>query len=592
MAFIVPLVPPKGSVSTLTRYHVRRDVSSSRTRTVVMATESEEQRRPRRVRRREHGMNVVTRAQKLVRHGEQNRAANLLRSYLCKQPNNARAWLALAKMERNDDDAFATFSEATMNCPESTHLLHAWAVRCGRAGHLQEARKLFRSCLHLSPNDALVWQAYALLEERAGDVELARSLFTFGVGRVPKCADLWSAWGALERRQKQHKIAIKYLTAANSINPKHIKSLQMLGLSLEAIGKNTSAKSYFEAALNVDPQSVPTLQAYALFTARQGDIERARELFAEAARLDPRHAPVFHAWATMERNIGDTERARELFDAGVRGRPYSVPILRGWADMELELGHIDSGPEWQLNGDGSTRTRRSLGENLHMLRMLLERRSNEDVATVMKWLDRRANEDRNLYDRISERGTSDSRLIKDWLKRRSEEDVEAFKEWMTARYERDRQIGTFILNLDIPPLQQSTSNEIAEPMMAQSAPREWYMLKEMPTETLRATDESIYYGGKARARDYAEGMYLLSMIANNFADRSAIVFILGSLSLMLVAMSVELENTGYTPAGEKAQETVQQQDVEERSGVDAYLYENAPDDMINTAGGTLKKIRK
>ncbi len=574
MGFVAPFVAPRRAHAAPRRC----------ARHAAMAAHApDEGRRPRRERRREHGMRTVTHAQRLARRGERQKALAMLRGHLTRHPNNAHAWLALGRMERDDEDAFAAFSEGALHCPDSAHLLHAWAVRCSRMGMNPEARKLFRSCIRLSPNDALAWQAYALLEERAGDVELARALFAYGARRSPGSSHLWSAWGALERRQNQHKTAIRYLTAANSIDPKHIKSLQMWALSAEELGKHSAAIQLFERALAVNPTSVPTLQAYALFKARRGDIDKARKLFSEAAEVDPRHAPVWHAWATMERNMGDTERARELFDTGVQARPYSEPMLRGWAEMELELGHIDSGPEWQVYG---TETKRSLGENLRMLRKLLERRSNDDVAMVMQWLNKRANEDRNLYDRFAERGSSDSRLVKDWIERRSAEDVEAFKAWVTARYERDRQIGTFILNLDIPPL------PVREPAVEKvnPVPREWYMLAEVPAETLQAGDEAIYYNGSAR--DYAEGVYFLGMIANNFADRAALVFLLGSVSLLLLGVSVRLEMLGYTPAGDKALESVELDEMQPRSGVDAYLYENVTDEMLSTAGGTLYKVKK
>lgn len=545
--------------------------------------ESRPRRRTRR-RGRVHGMGVVARAQQLYSRGQTRQARSMLRSHLTAMPSDARAWLALARMERDHATAMSVFAEGAEHCPTSAHLLHAWAVRVGRAEDFEQSRQLFKNCLEVAPMDGVTWQAYAIMEESAGDLPTARHLFAEGVKRAPECEHLWSAWGALERRQGRHDVAVGYLERAARIAPDHSNTLQMWALSLEQLGDADGAMDLFARALSAHPRSVPTLQAYALFHARRKEIPRARELFERASQADPTHAPVWHAWATMERRERNFARARALFDTGVRADPYSAPMLRAWAEMELELGHIDTSSEWRVAGQ---RTRRRhltrLGENLHMLRLLIERRSDDDVSTVMGWLHDRAEYDRGLYERLAERGEADVRGLQDMIARRSASDVRAFADWVEERYESDRQIGTHILNWDITAMTAGSTAPTTD------TPREWYQLAHNPGETLRASDERLLY--RDQPVDYPEAVYFVGRIASSSGDRTAIAFALLSLSFLLLVVSTQLEERGYVPAG--SQTTENAPIIAPPSGVDAYLYdEEGRDEKMSTAGGTITKIEK
>jgi len=545
---------------------------------------------PRRVRRRKRGgENLVTRARRIARRGDRDKALEILRTHVTEVPSNARAWLALAQLEYRNEAALKVFADGAAHCPTSIHLLHAWAVRAGRSGAIHESRRLFRACLRMAPNDGVVWQAYAILEEKSHDIALARALFAAGAERCPMSVDLWCARGALERRAGCHEDAVRYLKAAAAVLPTHAPSLLMWALSLEKIDDFVGSKQVFERAILANPRSVPCLQAFALFNSRRGDVERARELFTAAAEINPKHAPVWHAWATMEKTQGNTGRARELFDIGVEADPQSVPMLSSWATMELELGHIDADRTWSA---GNRRHRQGVGEKLHMLRLLLDRRSSEDVSTVMQWLDRRSKEDRDLYDTITERKDSDTRLVRDWIARRSQEDIDAFTNWVGDRYERDRQIGTYIFNWDIPKLDKTRSAPVkvkgaGMPVSAVPVPQEWYMMEIVPEESLQAADERYWYNESPV--DYAEGVYFMGQIAHSVANRAALVFALGTISLALVGISAELDHLGYSPAGV---EQTEEDDITPPTGVDAYLYDTLDEDALSTAGGTISKIRK
>jgi hypothetical protein len=204
-------------------------------------------------------------------------------------------------------------------------------------------------------------------------------------------------------------------------------------------------------------------------------------------------------------------------------------MLKAWAAMELELGHIDESNDWTVPRNVSARhahKQRSrgdksqnavtnmqqqkqlsrVGENLQMLRRLIERRSDEDLRTVMKWIEQRAKEERDLKDKFTARGQSDTRKVLEWAEKRGEADVAAFKEFIDERYQRDRLIGVYMLNLSIPSLAQkrqarqarmdglSTSSSSAAGAAAPlvTKPQEWFVLDEVPSMTLHRFDEQLY----------------------------------------------------------------------------------------------------
>lgn len=543
-----------------------------------------------------------THALSLSTRPDKRPARAAFRAATLSNPHDPRLWLAWARMEAKLErwqPARDIFKEALDNHPLNVHLLHACAVMEDRAGHLDDARHLFRRCLELDPRDGVVWQSFALAEERAGRTDVARSLFEEGVmvdgARNPS---LWSAWGVLEHRHGCYERACELFQRAVEIDENHARSLQAWAIALEKLARMKESEELFERALKADGGAAPTWQAYGLFQARRGNLERARELFTRGIQVNPDHAPIWHAWAIMEQKEGNFETARALFDKGVAAAPNSTPMLRAWASMELELGHIDKSLDWMvpregLKGANKAQTKESVvkskprprasrrqisavGENLRMLRLMIERKSDEDVNTVMQWLDSRARNDRKLYDALAERRDKDSKKVKEWVERRSGSDIKAFKEWVEERYKKDARIGVYVFNWHIPSTMPTASVPVPARVPKQSRktekPVEWMLLSERPTRALEAFDESIY--SQEYPTDYADGVYFLGQIAENLADRAALLLVLGAMTLGLIGVSAHLMERGYSPSGPTTQTTEESLPMSSPpNGVDAYLYE-------------------
>lgn len=531
------------------------------------------------------------RAMQLATRRDKRPARNLFRTATEAYPSDGRLWLAWAQMEQRTGNmraARAIFADGASANPENVRLLHAWAVAEDRASCPQAARRLFQRCLDVDPGDGLVWQCLALLEERCGDTTAARAAFQKGVSADESNPFLWSAWGILEFRHENYEKAANLLERAMELDPSHAHTCQSYALTAEKLGQLDKSEQLFRHALKNNPRSVPTYQAFALFESRRGNLNTAREYFQKGVEVDCEHAPLWHAWAVMEQQENCFDTARELFQRGVRAAPDNKPLLRAWARMELQLGHIDKSPNWSVPSGFSKsdklnpRQRRgkrapserqmsTVAENLMMLRLMIERKSDKDLKTVMTWLDRKANEDRKLYDALAEKQTNDLRTVQKWVERRSAGDISSFKKWLDDRYEIDRRVGVYLFNWEIPPLPQPASQPVSIETVAQK-PIEWLRLEGQPERTLQSFDEEVYFDDKVV--EYADGIHFLGRIAEGLVDRAALFFLLSTMSLLLIGASAQLENLGYSPAGDQSGSTEASETLPPPSGVDAYLYED------------------
>lgn len=537
------------------------------------------------------------RAMQLVTRRDKRPARNLFRSVTQECPNDGRFWLAWAQMEQKTGNMSAArkiFADGVAANPGNVRLLHAWAVAEDRASSPDAARRLFQRCIDIDPNDGLVWQCLALLEERCGNTSAARAAFQQGVEADETNLFLWSAWGVLEYRHDNFEKSASLFERAIQIDPKHVQTCQAYALTTEKLGQLEKSQQLFRQALQANPRSVPTYQAYALFEARRGNFDVARDYFQKGIEIDPTHAPLWHAWAKMEQQEECFATARELFQRGVSAAPDNKPLLRAWAQMELQLGHIDKSLNWRVPasfagvGKSAPKQRRgkqppserqmsTVAENLMMLRLMIERKTDDDLKTVMTWLDGRANADRKLYNALAERQSNDVRTVREWVERRSAGDIESFKSWLDDRYEKDRRVGVYLFNWDIPPLVQPTSSPV--PVISNpSKPLEWLKLKEEPVRTLQSGDEEVYYDNEVV--DYIDGVYFFGSVAEGLVDRAALFFLLGALSLLLIGASARLGTLGYSPAGEQSGNSKNVTVPPPPSGVDAHLYEDGGADSV------------
>ncbi|KAI0564125.1 TPR repeat containing protein [Gracilaria domingensis] len=354
---------------------------------------------------------IFERAKEEERNGNLNEARILLRQCLDLDKQDSHSWLALARLEsraggvslrnlphnnQNDNDserpshssnaargteiARSIFKLGLDECPNSVHLIQAWAVLEHRCGNRDIARQLFARGLALEPDNAYVSQAWGLLEQRVGNTDKARELFRQTVSLRPH-PEVCAAWAVLEAREGNIHYArdlyVKGLRACKTAGNQSSAAIFRSWAEMEErVGDLPKARELLNKAIATQPRMTEAYVALARLEARRGGTTRAVELMRAAASLSPKPpASVFNAWAqiewtccgrvdeartllkkghdchpsdpailqslgTLEERCGNPEEAKRLFYSSVCARP-TAPAFVAWALLEEKDGHLD-----------------------------------------------------------------------------------------------------------------------------------------------------------------------------------------------------------------------------------------------------------
>eukprot|EP00178_Gracilaria_changii_P003659 TRINITY_DN1549_c0_g1_i1.p1 TRINITY_DN1549_c0_g1~~TRINITY_DN1549_c0_g1_i1.p1 ORF type:complete len:1156 (-),score=158.64 TRINITY_DN1549_c0_g1_i1:231-3698(-) len=319
---------------------------------------------------------IFERAKEEERNGHLNEARILLRQCLDLDKQDSHSWLALARLEsragsvssrgaalnrQNDNDsdhhrhppsaargtelARSIFKLGLEECPNSVHLIQAWAVLEHRCGNRDIARELFARGLALEPDNPYVSQAWGLLEQRVGNTDKARELFRQTVSLRPH-PEVCAAWAVLEAREGNiHYARDLYQKGLNACKTAGNQSSAAIFRSWaemeERVGDLPKARELLNKAIATQPRMTEAYVALARLEARRGGTTRAVELMRAAASLSPKPpASVFNAWAQIEWTCcGRVEEARSLLRKGHECHPSDPAILQSLGTLEEKCGN-------------------------------------------------------------------------------------------------------------------------------------------------------------------------------------------------------------------------------------------------------------
>lgn len=307
------------------------------------------------------------RAQAAERDGDISKARSLLRQCLALDRRDAHSWLALARLEarsgvldiRSDgirtakiaaaNAARALFEEGLRECPDSVHLLQAWAVLEHRCGDRDTARKLFARGNAIEPDNPYISHAWGLLEQRVGNNKKARELFQKAVAMRPH-AEVCTAWAVLEARdgnvERARELFEKGLKAYNTTSS--IAAIYRSWAEMEErLGDLPRARELLTKAISSHPQMTEAYIGLANLEARRGCISRALELMSTAAGvLAYPPASVFNAWAQIELTYrGRLDDAKELLRQGNKIHPFEPVLLQSMGTLEDKSGNSQEARE-------------------------------------------------------------------------------------------------------------------------------------------------------------------------------------------------------------------------------------------------------
>lgn len=317
---------------------------------------------------------IFERAKEEERNGRMNEARSLLRQCLSLDRRDAHSWLALARLEartggvnlrnqsslQGEDEtdgerrsngsngaqvARNLFKEGLSECPNSVHLLQAWAVLEHRCGEREAARELFAKGLALEPDNPYVCQAWGLLEQRVGNTEKARDLFSRSVALRPH-PEVCAAWAVLEAREgntdRARDLYDQGLKACKSAeSPSSATIFRSWAEMEERVGDLPRARELLSKAIASQPRVTEAYVALGRLEARRSGVKRAIELMRTASSLSSRPPPsVFNAWAQIEWTCcGRIDEARSLLERGHKLHPSDPALLQTLGTLEEKSGN-------------------------------------------------------------------------------------------------------------------------------------------------------------------------------------------------------------------------------------------------------------
>lgn len=260
-------------------------------------------------------------------------------------------------------------------------LLHWRAKKEERRGRIKEARRLWKLCLEVRPEDGRTYICLARdLERRQRDGAGALRLLNEGLLQDPANAYVRQAYAVLLERRGRTGEALKQLRLATAYDPRHVASwvatarlltrdlrgaplplrrdvnmtddddeVWLLGATTKTLArapekdeqrKAADARVCFEKALKAEPRNYYALSCFADLEARLGHVDVARDLFERSAAANPRNAATLVAWANLEeaRGLG-LLRARELYDRAYKAHATNTRVFTAWAMAEARHGN-------------------------------------------------------------------------------------------------------------------------------------------------------------------------------------------------------------------------------------------------------------
>lgn len=251
-----------------------------------------------------------------LRDGRLDDSVRLLTRASAVDPENETVWrlLASTQLRLHGIEQLRDTYRRGLDCVAQRlkyKLLHWWGQDERMAGHISEARDLFRRATMASPEYMSGWLSWGLLEKSEGEIDVACRIFDQATRRAEQDAIrapfVFHAWGRIEELDR---------------------------------GRPDAAAAVFDRGTRLAPTSGALWTAWAMLEVRRADVVRARQLFDAATRADPTHVPAWHSWALLEAQRCNFASATRFFETGHNHDPSDVAVLASWAVVEgVDLGN-------------------------------------------------------------------------------------------------------------------------------------------------------------------------------------------------------------------------------------------------------------
>lgn len=195
---------------------------------------------------------------------------------------------------------------------------HATALRnlakvLSWAGKYEEARKLARRAVEMTPQDALGQYQLGVCAQGEGDLQQAVAHYRRAIRMAPNFAAAHTNLGSLFQQRGEINLAMEHFRRAIVLDAEDHKALFNLGRLLLKQGKAQPAAKHFRRVIAMHPRDAEAQLQLAAALLRLGESRKATTAVEQAVELRPDYADAHNKLGLLRAEAGDYRQAQRSY---------------------------------------------------------------------------------------------------------------------------------------------------------------------------------------------------------------------------------------------------------------------------------------
>lgn len=275
---------------------------------------------------------VLLRARKHERQGENGQARALYEAILESFPNNARARRALAKLKSHN----TVQKDGVHPSKSEIHALLGLYHKGDHASLIKQARSL----LERHPSSFILWNMVGAGYRSSGQSEEAESAFRRAAELNPKSSDVYKNLGMTLIELRRFKSAVEAYRHLVDIDPNDVAAYNNLGLALRALGNFDEAQSTLEKAISINSNFAEAWNSLGLVFYQKEENKAALKAYQRAVHIMPNYAAAHYNSGNVYKKINSPQDAVEAYRKAVSIKPDYVDALNNLGNVLTSLGQF------------------------------------------------------------------------------------------------------------------------------------------------------------------------------------------------------------------------------------------------------------
>ncbi len=210
-----------------------------------------------------------------------------------------------------------------------------------QAGRLQEAERVYRLVLQMSPEHPEALHALGLVAYRVGKLDLASKLLDRAVQQHPNQPLYWFNFGVVLQRAGRAEEAISAYQRAISAKPEYVEALINMGNVHKELGQLTQAEQAYRRALRVNPSYADAYNNLGTVLKEQGLVGDAIQAYRQALTIKPGHVEAHNNLGLALMEQGEWDEAVAAFEQAIRVQPDYIKARYNLGIVSISRGEFD-----------------------------------------------------------------------------------------------------------------------------------------------------------------------------------------------------------------------------------------------------------